>query len=276
MEPMDDILSDKPKEEAVEEAPQVENQPVSSVRREHQKQEYAAQGRDPETGKFVPKEDPKEEPKVEAKVEPKVEAKEPVKQELSSEAKAFLAEADRQRRRAQELEKRIAIMEANQKPKEPEKPFWDDPEGTLKRQQEELSKAKEEMRQIQFQTKMQTAEVIARSKYSDFDEKVAKFGEIIQATPGLAQQWLASPDPAEFAYKAAKSRMEIDEAGSMEEWKRKIETEVRAKLEAELKAKAEELEKKRRELPPSLSNARGTTVNRQVWNGPTSMGDILK
>jgi len=133
------------------------------------------------------------------------------------------------------------------------------------------------MANLQRETRLQTAEVIARSKYPDFDEKIAVFGEVLQQNPVLHAQWLQSPDPAEFAYRAGKNHKELQEAGDIDSLRAKIEKETRIKIEAEMKAKAEELEKERAKIPPSLSDVRGATTQatRPVWNGPTPLNDIL-
>jgi BMFP domain-containing protein YqiC len=281
MASLDDVLSEEKPVETVVEAPVVETaDPVErtiSKREEHREKEYAAQGRDPETGKFVPKEEPKEEVKAEPKVEPKVEAKvdpKPVPQ-FTDKEKALLRAAQAERDKRQELERRLAALEAN-KPQEPEKTFWDDPEGKLKKQQDELQALREEIRQMMVGTKMQTAESLARYKYQDFDEKIQIFTELAQTTPGLGQQLLSAPDPAEFAYRTATAHKQLTEAGSIENLRASIEKEVRAKIEGELKAKEEELRKQRANLPPSLSDARGARVNKPVWNGPTPLDTVLK
>jgi hypothetical protein len=304
---MDDILSDKPEKpekpeprepeakepkepkepkdksaaEPADKPEKLEVERATSRRKEHQKKEWEAQGRDPETGKFLPKEggeskpDAKPEAKPEAKAEP---AKPPEKpaapvQEMTEKERGLLAEADRQRRRNQQLEQELAAARG-QKPEE-KKAFWDDPEGALKKHQAEMAN-------LGVTTRLQTAELIARSRYPDFDEKVTKFAELVQQTPGLAQQWLAAPDPAEFAYRTGKNHLEIQQAGSLdklrEEIDKKARTEERAKVEAEFKAKQDEAERQRAALTGTLSDVRGGAVGPQkaVWNGPTPMGDILK
>ena len=124
--------------------------------------------------------------------------------------------------------------------------------------------------------RMQMAEFIARQKHTDFDEKIAVFAEVLKQTPGLAQQWLAFPDPAEFAYSLGKNHMELQQAGSIDGLRAKIEKETRIKLEEELKLKAEAMAKERAALPPSLSEAHSKGVNKPVWGGVPSMDDILK
>lgn len=272
MTTLDGILDEKeekqeveaPKEE-VAEAPPVDGEKNTSRRKAHQDRETSAQAegagkeRDPVTGQFVPK----KEEKVEVKAEAPPKQEQP-KQDMSDKERALLYTAQEERRKRQELEKKLAEMGS----KEPPKTFWDDPETRL-------AKHLEEIQSVATNTRLQTAEAIARSKYSDFQEKVDVFAQIVQQTPGLAQQWLASPDPAEFAYKLGKNHKELQEAGNLDALRAKMEKEIRLKVENEMKANAEKLAAERAAIPPSLSDARGTTSHRPVWNGPPPLEDIL-
>jgi len=262
MEELKDILTEEP--ENTEAAPEPEATPEEekpqSRRKAHQEKEQRARD---EGGRFA-KDEQKEEAKPE---EPKVEAKPEPKQEMSEKERAFLAAAQEERRKRQDLERRLAEIESA-KPKET-KTFWDDPEGHLKSFEQKLQQAS-------VQTKLQTAEAIARSRYQDFDEKVTVFAEILQSTPGLHAQWLQSPDPAEFAYRLGKHTKELRDVGSIDNLRAQIEKETRLKLEAEFKKKQDEIEKQRQELTPSLSDVRGAARRTQpVFSGPTPLDAIL-
>jgi len=197
------------------------------------------------------------------------------KQELTPQERAFLARAQEETRKRQALEQELAQL--RQKPAEPPKQFWDDPDGALKQQTQFIEAQKQEFQQMLLTERMQNSEATAREKYSDFDVKIEEFAKAVQEIPGLAQQFMASRNPADFAYKTAKSRIELREAGSVEQIIAKREIELRAKWEAELaeKQKAEEL--KRNSLPSSLSEVPGTTgaQGRPVWGGPTPLGSIV-
>ena len=281
---LNDILSDAPtpppEPSAPEPTPEATSAPEApverprSLRKQHRDREEAARAegegkvRDPESGQFVAKTEEKAEeaPKAEAKPpEP------PPQQEMTQKERALLAAAADERRKRQELEQRLAALQ--QQPKEESKPFWDDPENAMKTFEKKLE-------DVAINTRFNTAELIARSKYQDFEEKLSVFGELLKQTPGLHQQWVSAPDPAEFAYGVGKNHMQIQQAGSIDALLKQREEEVtarvRAQLEAEYKAKAEESQRTRAAIPPSLSDARGTAVNRPVWNGPTSLDDILK
>jgi hypothetical protein len=273
---MSEILSDKEPEKVeapvAPSEPEVKAEPVEeapqSKRKAHQAREWAEQGRDPETGQFVPKEEKKEEPKVEAKVETKPE---PKKEEFTEKERAFLKGLEEERRKRQELERKLAEIEKKTpQEKKEEKTFWDDPEGHFK-------SFEQRMAQRETAIALNVSEKIARSKYTDFDEKVGEFAESLKNTPGLHAQWLSSPDPAEFAYRHGQRVKEMREVGDLDKYREKIEKETRAKLEAEFRAKQEEFEKQKSSLPPSLSDVKGAVKQHQpVFKGPTPLEDIFK
>jgi hypothetical protein len=300
---LNDILSDKepvapePAKEPIKEpaakepaaAPKTEETPKDepkverpqSRRKAWADKEQDAQGRirDPETGQYAAKPAAEAPPAEPAKPEPaKAEPAKPIaapQQEFTEKEKAFQKAMLEERGKRQEIERRLAAIEAA-KPAattEPAKTFWDDPEGALAKHQAEARKES-------INTRLQMAEMFARKSHPDFDEKIEVFGKILQQTPGLHAQWISAPDPAEFAYNLGKNHMELEQAGSIEEMRAKIEREtsarVRAEVEAELKAKADALAKERAALPPSLSEARSTGVNKPVWGGPPSLDEILK
>jgi hypothetical protein len=193
---------------------------------------------------------------------------------MTEKEKAFLRAAQEERQKRQALEAELARLRQPQGQPEQPKAFWDDPEGALKRHQEEV-------RAETTNARLNTAEIIARSRHPDFDEKVAEFAELVKSTPGLAQQWLAAPDPAEFAYVTGKNHLMLKNVGSLdaltEKVRKETEAKVRTQVEAEFKAKAEALAKEREALPPSLNDTRGGAgTSRPIYNGPTPLADILK
>ena len=277
MESMTDILSEKEPEKPVEEVktesevPQepVEVERVQSRRKQHMAKEYEAQGRDPETGQFIPKEpEVKEEVKPEVKAEVKPEVK---KEELTDKERGFLRGLEEERRKRQELERRIAEMQTKQ-PEGEKKTFWDDPEGHFKTFEQRLA-------QRETALSLKVSETIARSKYTDFDGAIEVFADILKtpAGPGVHAQFLAAQDPAEFAYRLGKQTKELREVGSVEAMREKIAKEERIKLEAEFKKKQADLVKQREELTPTLSDVKGASKQHEpVFRGPTPFADILK
>lgn len=208
---------------------------------------------------------------------PETEKKEAPKQEFTDKERAFLKAAEEERHKRQELERRIADMEArNAKapaaPAGEEKQFWDDPETKMREFQTQIER-------VSIDTRLNTAEMIARSRHEDFDANVAIFGELVRTTPGLREQWLSAPDPAEFAYRLGANHKRLQDAGNIDNLlaseRERIEAETRVKIEAEYKARAEAEAKERAALPGSLSDVRGTSRQNATFTGPTSLDDVL-
>lgn len=294
MSGLDDILKEPevhdnpeapkaPAEPAKDKSPEA---PASSARREHQAKEAAAQGRDPVTGQFVPKTptEPTEPASAApgaapatpaaptapaAPAAPAAPEKPPAQPELTARERALLAATQDERNKRQAAERKLAELQAG-KPQEEPKTFWDDPEGRLAAHEKTV-------KQAILSARLSTAEMIARHKHADYDEKIAAFKGILEQNPQMMQPWLASPDPAEYAYSLGKNHLDLQNAGSMDELKARIEKETRIKVEAELKAKAEQEAKLRASIPVSLSDAPSSgAVNRPTWGGPTPLDSILK
>ena len=261
-------------QETVQEAPQEDKR---STHAKHMEREYEAQGRNPD-GTFKAKEPP-----TEAKAEPAKEpAKEP-KQEMSERERGLLAAGQRERQMRQELERRLAALEqqrqlsqqTTQQPAEPPKTFWDNPDQALQKFQQDIGN------QITA-TRLQTAAAIARTRYPDYEERVAVFADLANKTPGLAERCMASPDPAEFAYRTSLHHMELEQAGGdLTTYRKKIEEETAARIRKEIddanKAKESQRQALAASLPRSLSDVRGTPqTGSQVWGGPTSLEAILR
>jgi hypothetical protein len=190
----------------------------------------------------------------------------PKEQQFTERERAFLKAAQEERDKRQALERKLAET----KPPVEVKDFWTDPDARIKAMEDH-------MQQVQITTVLQTTEAIARSQHPDFQEKLDSFGKLMEQTPGLYQQWLASPNPAEFAYKTAKNHMDLQQAGNLDTLKANIEKELRIKIEAEMEAKRQELEAARAAIPPTLSDARSVgNNNAPVWGGPTPLDNILK
>lgn len=283
---LDDILSDAPEPEV----PAVETPPVEvpvegaeqppavalaqSKRKDHQAKEFAAQGLERDAnGQWKKREEAAAVQEVskmpEAPVTPPV-------VEMTAKEKAFLAQATDERRKRQELEAKLKALETPKAAETPED-FWKDPQAALKASEQRTQ-------EMIVNTRLQTVEALARSRLPDFDEKIAGFkeyldGQIPAVAQSIAQRWLTSQDPAQFAYDFAKTQADLKEMGDMPAYKAKIEADAYAKgkaaAEAEFKAKAEKAAADRAAIPGSLSNARGSNPVTPVWGGPPSLEDIL-
>lgn len=174
---------------------------------------------------------------------------------------ALLAE----RRQRQELERKLAKKEQEEKPylgEEYEQRFTE----TEQRFQEQL-----------IRQKLDLSESLAREKYQDFDEKVEVFKTLLEESPQLYTQMVQQVNPAEFVYKTAAAQQKLKDIGDPVEYEKQLEARLRAKWEAEQAQKSEAEAKKRQELPGSLATATGATGSTaQSWGGPTELKDILK
>lgn len=261
---------------------------VESIEKKWEEKEQGARGRvrDPVTGQFVQKtEQAAAEPKAEAKPlaakeEPKPAAP-PPQQQLTDKERAFLRGMEEERGKRQALEREVEALRAGKTqpgaPTEAPKGFWDDPDGRLARHEEVIQ-------QVGINTRLNTAEMIARSRLPDFDEKVQVFRDILSkagpSTGVMVQQWISAPDPAMHAYNLGKNQLELQQLGGLDALREKVaketEAKVRAQIESEVKAKSDSLDKARSELPGSLSDVRSSGVNRAAWGGIPTMEDILK
>jgi hypothetical protein len=194
---------------------------------------------------------------------------------MTPKEKAFYTKSKDETRKRQELERELAEWKAkvNQpiqqtQPVEQPKEFWEDPEGTLNRY-------KEEMNRMTIDARLNTAEMIAKTKYQDYDENLNVFAEIMQKTPGLQQQMLNAPDPAEFAYRTGKNYSDLQKAGNLDTLRAQIEQETRIKIETEFKMREEAKKQALDAIPQSLTNVRSTGANKPVWSGPPPLDDIL-
>lgn len=264
---LDDVLSEEPRQE-----PPVEKVVETEGRHVFQEKERAAQEagrqRGPD-GKFVAEEKPEVKPEVKAEVKP-----EP--QEMTAKERALLAKAQDEINKRQRLEHELAQLKASQQPAEPQKSFYEDPDGVLKQVETRIGEMGQQFQQQFIQQRIAAAELVARGRHADFDECVPIFGELLKTTPGLYQQWIQSQDPAEFAYMAGKNTKMIREAGSLDAIRQQVEKELRAKLEKEFKEREAALQKTREAIPDSLSTARSASPPRVSWAGPSSLDSILK
>ena len=207
----------------------------------------------------------------EAKVEPE-QVKEPVKQEFTSRESAFLAKANDEKRKRQELEVRIAEMEAN---KQPPPAFWEDPDSAIKRIEDTNQQYAQRMEQMISNTRINFSETMARKTHTDFDEKMAVFFEMAKESPVVVKQMIDADDPGEFAYKLANNHSKLALAGNLDALLDQREKELRVKLEAEYNTKNEEKQRIMNSIPKSLSDVGSTGLNRPTWTGPDTLNDIL-
>lgn len=254
--PLDDILSDNtdeaPAETVVTTEPESIVDPPSGILRD-------------EKGRFAPK----EEKGVETAAEPE-QAAEPVppteqSQQLPKEEFAALKD---ERRKRQELERRLAAIEQQTRaPEPPRADFWDDPQQFMGQFGEQLLQQWEQRQQIQ---RIDASEQAARARHNDYDEAYAVFEQAVRLNPSLAYELAQASDPGEFAYAKGRAAMAIQSVGSLDE--------LRAQIRAELEAEARAVVQPRQTLSlPSTTAADGSVGGRSgpEWSGPKPLGQIL-
>lgn len=172
---------------------------------------------------------------------------------------ALMAERDtrkKERDRADALERQLQEFQS----KQPQQPFYEDPEGFVKRHVDQTSN---QLRQ-QF---LASLEEDAREQNSDYDEVLDFLKERAQENPVLVQQVFQSPNPARAAYKLGKQLQEMDKLKDPAAYRQQIEAQVRAQVEAEFKAKEDARRNAVDALPPDLANSRSATASTQTRPG---------
>jgi hypothetical protein len=250
---LDNILNDEPETETVAvEAPAEPETPLETIERPRD-----------ENGRFAPKEATGE---VETPEEVPPTSQEPVT--------APIAALQDERRKRQEAEARAAQLEAYfqqqqaQQPQQQAPDFWEDPEANLNQQFQKFGEQlMQTWEQRQASERMNQSELIARSKYTDFDEKVSAFQQAAQLNPTLAREMAMSPDPGEFAYTRGKTAIEVQQYGSLDA----LIAAERAKWEAEVKGHFPSPI-----APTTLATERNVGARSgPAWSGPKSLNDIL-
>ncbi len=151
-----------------------------------------------------------------------------------------------ERRKRQELERRIAEYERNQQQTQPQS-FYEAPD--------------EYVQQIETRATQRlhaALEAQAREVYPDYDEVFNELSEYAEQNPACVPQILQSPNPALAAYRFGKQLRELKDMQDPAAYRQKVEAEVRSKLEAEYLAKEEAKRKAAEAVPPDLSAARSS------------------
>lgn len=194
--------------------------------------------------------------------ETKEEAEPPAaKEETKEQSQVPLASLLDEREKRQAAEKRVEELEAQ---KEPEKDFFEDPEGRLKKLESDLE-ARTTNRFVDLTVDL------ARKNHDDFDEVMAGWKELVDANPGILQQVMSSENPGEESYKIAKQYQSVQEIGDPKEYREKLKEELKAELLEEMK------KPDGKALPESLATERNVGSRKgPEFSGPTPLGEILK
>lgn len=174
-------------------------------------------------GKFIAKGD-------QPPADPAVEGASPAPAEPSLDHAALIGE----RRRRQEAENERETLRqqlAQFQTQTPPPDFWEDPDQAFNhRLQSVLPDITERIRsELRVERVKESAEE-ARGRYQDYDQTIDVFHQLAAQNPALGQQMMMSRDPAEFAYKTAKTHQEVSQYGSIEQL---IEAKVAERLKAQ-------------------------------------------
>jgi hypothetical protein len=258
MESIDQILSEQPAEpiaepEAIVDPPSdIADPPSGRLRDEH--------------GRFTKQETGVEAAPAAAEPAPPAE---PVNQ-LPQEDFAALKD---ERRKRQELERRLQAMEQQlSAPRQQQPPvdFWDNPQSFMDERLNQLgSQLLEQWDQRQKVERLNISEQAAKGKYPDWNEAYEAFAQAVQANPRLAHEMAQAVDPGEFAYRKGKTAIEIQKVGSVDE--------LRAQIRAELEAEARKVIQPTHQLP-STTAADGSVGGRAgpEWGGPQPLSQIIR
>jgi hypothetical protein len=187
-------------------------------------------------------------------------------------------------KRAADLEKKLAYLEGQAQARatsaEPKKPltreeieaqFFQNPTDYIN------SRVQDALRQVETQTMQQNinrSEAVARSKWSDYDEMVGVFADMVRQQPALAAELRQQHDPATYAYQRAKLYRELRATGgSIEKLRAKVEAEVRAKVEEEMKRRTAVTTAAG--VPKSSAGVAGTGAQKSSAGGDYSLSGLL-
>jgi hypothetical protein len=186
-----------------------------------------------------------------------------------------------ERNKRQALEAELAAYRASQQPQPPMQTqaqpadapdMFEDPAGFQAWvRQAAASDAMQLARQEFALERTRASAIAAQSKYADYDATIEAFKGLAAANPGLEQTMMQQPDPAEWAYRTAKTHLEVAQYGSVD-----------ALVEARLKQREAELiaaasAQVRPSAPPTITTQRsvGNRTQGPSWNGPKPLSAIL-
>lgn len=263
MASMEDILTgsaDKPVE------------PKEEPKEEKQEQEAAV-----ETPEAKPEEKPQEGDSVsteEIAPKGKEETAPPAVEKHNIPIAALLDE----REKRQTLQRELEELKKTQAPKEEATDFFEDPEGALKARDQAFEEKI-------LQNKLEMSQAMAKESHPDFDELLGKFNKAMEADETLKGRakviWndaLSQPHPALSVYNAVKHELTVQELSDPDEYRKKIEAEIRAEIAKEEKAPGDKTEKAATpDIPESLADERSVGSRKgPEWTGPTPLGEIIK
>lgn len=203
-------------------------------------------------------EEPEEEPEKDQPKEPK--------EKPSDESAGLRAGIAAERKKRQEIERQLAALRQQQEqPKAPD--LYENPEGYQQHIQQTLQSAL-------IDERVNLSAAFARKQYTDYDEVMEHWGEMVSQDPTLYQHAIQQELPADWAYNQVKRQLLLAEIDDPTTYKERLRAEMRAELEAELRAQKPQ---PKPTPPPSLASAPGGgTKSEPTFSGPTPLHDLFR
>lgn len=179
----------------------------------------------------------------------------------------FQALAD-ERRKRQDLEQRLAQLEAAKTP-EAKPNLFEDPDNWEKALDERMERKLQGVRQESEQKFLVLVEQAAKARHSDFDEVAQVFAATARTTPGLIEEARLAPDPAEYIYQAGRNLKRFQEAGSIDALIAQAEARGAEKARQELQGKPAP------KIPESLTDETGSGERAPQAFAPKPLSELL-
>lgn len=181
-----------------------------------------------------------------------------------------------ERRKRQELEKRLQELEQRAQPRQPQQsqqqppPQFpdplDDPQGYARYMQQELQRS-------QFETRAMVSQEMMRAQHKDYDEVEAIFVEAAKSNPMLLQEMISHPVPGKYAYEQGRKIKLMNEISDPDAYRARLREEILAELNG-TQAQAPVAP-----APKSLAGATSAPVKHSTrksqYDGPADLSELL-
>lgn len=154
-----------------------------------------------------------------------------------------------ERRKRQELERKLAELEA--KKEEPKRPdVFEDPDGAF-------SHLEQQFNQKLLNERISLSRAMMEERHADYAEKEQVFIEMTKDSPELVRKMQEHPFPAKFAYEQATKHQEFKQMQDIDAYKAKMREEVKVEILKELESeRTKKATKDSLVETPSLSKTR--------------------
>lgn len=177
-----------------------------------------------------------------------------------------------ERRKRQELERKLEELQKQQQPADKRPDLFADPEGAL-------SHLETRLRQESAAARIELSQELMRSLHDDYDELEAEFHDLAKDNPVLLKQLAQATNPARFAYETAHKARQAAALNDVDKVRAELEAKHLAEIEARVRKEYEEkygkeAVKRAAASAPSLAATTGkSSINDQPEE---SLDNILK